>query len=812
MEDALGAILRGTRVSVRRTNDGRVLLVRAESARPDRWRREQGSVRGRVTDAGTGMPVVGATVEVQNTPLTATTGEDGTYRLVRVPDGAQVLVSRRIGYAKMLRPIIVADRQELEVDFALTESVSPLDQVVVTGTVTPTEVKAIPTPITVVTAREIEQAGVTRVDQLLRGMVPGMIAIDLGTHDGQLGLSSRGGINFAQSYADAPIKVYVDGVEMAFSHALAQLDPSNIERMEITRGPQASTLYGAGAIVGVIQIFTRKGASTGGRPEVTAQVAAGSLESQWSDGGTLAQEHALSISGGSGDLSYRLGGTYTTLGEWAEEYESKRGVFFGGARWMGPVLSVELTAQYTNRDHDLRPVQPYFVEQVRSGRWNTGMDAFWETPFHANDERNEGTYGINLTLQPTSWWQHRLVVGHDGYYNPRFQSQPRLLTPADTLRSYAIFEIARSSAAYNTTLSARLGSALTSTLTLGVDWWGTTEDFVSARQHSNGTLATGTHFILKRDYGNKGAFAQIQVGLADALFVTAGVRADRNDNFGGDYGTAVAPRVGMSYTRTLSNVTVKGRASYGVAIRPPLPFQKEASKVGLPFSEQLAAPDLGPEKQSGYDAGLELFFGARASLQVSYYDQRVEDVISGLRLTEPGVVPSLHRNANLGRIKNTGWELQGTASFGQISATATYSVFDSKALEVAPAALGDNIGQYHAGDRLLLVPKSSGGLRLSYQGRRTGVTLSAAHVGSFRNYDYITYNEARFGSAGPAQAARHYIVDYPSVTKWNVHVAQELTRHVSAFVRVDNIGNSYDTETDNLAAVRGRMTIAGARV
>ncbi|HJR62568.1 MAG TPA: carboxypeptidase-like regulatory domain-containing protein, partial [Gemmatimonadaceae bacterium] len=173
VDEALAAVLRGTQVRVRRTNEGQVLLVRAESARPDRARREQGSVRGRVTDAGTGVPVVGATVEVENTPLTATTGEDGSYRLARVPDGEQVLVARRIGYAKMRRSITVTGGQQLEVNFALTESVSPLDQVVVTGTVTPTEVKAIPTPITVVTAREIEQLGVTRVDQLLRGMVPG---------------------------------------------------------------------------------------------------------------------------------------------------------------------------------------------------------------------------------------------------------------------------------------------------------------------------------------------------------------------------------------------------------------------------------------------------------------------------------------------------------------------------------------------------------------------------------------------------------------------------------------------------------------
>jgi outer membrane cobalamin receptor len=812
VDEALAAVLRGTQVRVRRTSEGQVLLVRAESARPARARREQGSVRGRVTDAGTGVPVVGATVEVQNTPLRATTGEDGSYRLVRVPDGAQVLVARRIGYAKMVRSITVTDGQQLEVNFALTESVSPLDQVVVTGTVTPTEVKAIPTPITVVTASEIEQAGVTRVDQLLRGLVPGMVAIDNGTHDQVLGLSSRGGTTLGQSYGGVPIKVYVDGIEVAFGHAISQLDPSSIDHIEITRGPQASTVYGAGAIEGVIQIFTKKGASATGRTEVNTQVAAGSLESRWADGGTLAQEHALSISGASGELSYRLGGTYSTLGEWAEEYDSKRAFYQAGARWTAALFSVELTAQYMNRDHALRPVQPYFVEQVRSDRWNTGNDAFFATPFYATDERNVGTYGVNLVVQPTGWWEHRLVLGRDGYYNPRLQTQPRQLTPADTTRSYAIFEVTKFSAAYNTTVTASLGRSVQSTITLGVDWADTDENFVSARQHADGSLMAGTHFILLREYANKGAFVQAQLGIADALFVTAGVRADGNDNFGDEYGTAISPRVGLSYTRGIAGATVKARGSYGKAIRAPLPFQKFGSKVGLPFSEQLDAINLGPEEQKGYDVGLEVFLGRRAAVQVSYYDQRVEDVISGLTLTEPGVVPSLHRFTNLGRIENTGWELQAMALLGQFSLTGTYSTFESTVRELAPQGTGGNIGQYQVGDRLLLVPRSSGGLRFSYNGPRTMITLGGAYIGSFRNYDFIAFNNARFGGAGPAQPARAYIIDYPSVMKWNVHVTQEVTRHLSAFVRVENIGNSYDTETDNLAAVRGRLTVAGARL
>src|SRR5690606_40987122 len=69
----------------------------------------------------------------------------------------------------------------LQADFALEPNASVLDEVVVTGTVVATERKAIPNPITVITAEDIEKRGITRVDELLRGGVPGVIAGDLGS-------------------------------------------------------------------------------------------------------------------------------------------------------------------------------------------------------------------------------------------------------------------------------------------------------------------------------------------------------------------------------------------------------------------------------------------------------------------------------------------------------------------------------------------------------------------------------------------------------------------------------------------------------
>src|SRR5207244_5051475 len=137
----------------------------------------------------------------------------------------------------------------------------------VTGTVVPTERKAIPTPISVVTSEDIERLNLQRVDQVFRGTVPGAIAWEQGPgNDYYSSVAVRG----ASALSIVPsVKTFIDGVEVAYPNGIATIDPNSIDRIEITRGPQASTLYGAGALSGVMQIFTKKGQLGLTRPEVT---------------------------------------------------------------------------------------------------------------------------------------------------------------------------------------------------------------------------------------------------------------------------------------------------------------------------------------------------------------------------------------------------------------------------------------------------------------------------------------------------------------------------------------------------------------
>ncbi len=170
-----------------------------------------GSVAGRVTDAKTGRPIVGASVVLVGTGWHTTTGDDGRYRLHDVTSGSYTLTASRIGYAKQSQSVTVVAGQEVTVDVGLQAAATELEQVVVTGTVVPTERKAIPTPISVITADQIEQRGYQRVDQIFRGDIPGTIAWDLGADDFYSNISVRGANSLYINY----VKTYVDGVEVA---------------------------------------------------------------------------------------------------------------------------------------------------------------------------------------------------------------------------------------------------------------------------------------------------------------------------------------------------------------------------------------------------------------------------------------------------------------------------------------------------------------------------------------------------------------------------------------------------------------------
>src|SRR5438067_2883873 len=117
-----------------------------------------GTVRGRVTDAGTTTGISDAQVFVVGTQLGAITNATGDYTIAGVPVGARQLIVRRIGYEAKTSAVTVAAGQTARVDFSLTRAAAQLTQVVVTAFGQQTEARTLGTAVQTVSGQAIAES------------------------------------------------------------------------------------------------------------------------------------------------------------------------------------------------------------------------------------------------------------------------------------------------------------------------------------------------------------------------------------------------------------------------------------------------------------------------------------------------------------------------------------------------------------------------------------------------------------------------------------------------------------------------------
>jgi outer membrane receptor protein involved in Fe transport len=786
---ALTDVLFDTDVDVVFSPNGRATLVR----RPDRT--QGGAVAGRVTDSKSGQPIVGASIVLAGTRWHRTTDDNGAYKLAEVTPGTYTLTASRIGYTRQSQSVTVAPAQEATVDLRLEVSASPLDAVVVTGTLVPTEVKALPTPVTVLTSDDIEGGNVRRVDQLFRGQVAGAVAWDEGPGAVISVINMRGN----SSLTVAPsIKTYIDGVELASSQYISTIDPSSIDRIEITHGPQASTLYGDGALNGVMQIFTKKGRIGLTRPEVTAKLSVGSVSGWNGQSAALQTDNGINVLGGDEKTGYNIEGTYRHVGDFMPSFASNDWNISTGVRTTQGPVTLSGSIRYTAKTSDLP--------------WDTRFQAytgsFYSQPPDRTERIRQQTYGITATWQATPQWRHTLTLGYDQNFGTLYQTRPQLTTPSDTLVSLDFeFHDARTSLLYHTDVNVPLGRTMAAILTAGM---AANEEDVSQFSAYGATRTTGSLNgslgASRRLLTATGYFGQVQLSLAERLFVTGGVRAERNDNFGAAFGTAWSPRVGAAYTANIGAGTVKLRASYGESIRAPYAFETQGYLI--PGCCQAIPNDaIRPERQRGADGGVDLYVG-QASLGVTYYNQRATDLIDAIAVPSSGGLSTVQYQ-NLNRVKNEGWEFEGHLTTGPVRLGATYSVTHSTVQELPPNFSGD----YRIGDQVLGTPHSSAGATVTYAPLpTTTLTGSMTYFGHWTEHDYIALFGYYYGGQPYRGSDRAYWIEYPVVMKVAFAVSQRLANSVTAFARVENIGNSLRPEETNLNIPTPRSLLVGANL
>ncbi|MFZ5623154.1 MAG: TonB-dependent receptor [Gemmatimonadota bacterium] len=798
---ALLGILLDANVDVMLSKGRRVALVRrvvATGAAVD----TTGGIVGTVTDSANNRPLADVTVLVEGTPLRATTGGDGRYRLQNVPAGRRTVLVRRVGHAPRRAEVTVVAGQELTLDVALAARVTVLDEIV---TVTPggmqSQVKGLPTPISVITAIDIERQRPNTTPEAVRRAVPTAVAWNHPAGPFLTALSVRGASTLAPGQGQ--MKVFVDGIEAA-NTSFSAVDPSAIVRIEVIRGPQAAAIYGSDAMGGVIQIFTKRGDPTLTRPQVSAQASIARLETPYRGyRGVPRGEYQVAIRGGGSGMGYHLGAGYSHTADYipgGELSAQSHPRVHGGVYFERGILSLDVTGRYDTHNAPSVIGNPEVFE--------TGYLPLSKPNYRPTQTQNQSV-GIRLSITPWSWWRSTLTAGVDRANNDVTQTRPRLTTPADTLLAIQLTAWTKTSIAVNTSLQGTIASMVSGSLTLGFDHWSNpnTQWASLGARTITGTIQTspGQPLVASRTITtNSGYFAQAQLGLRDALFLTAALRAETNTNYGDSLGTPLSPRVGLAYTLPLSTVDVKLRGSWGRAIRPPAPGRKQGG-IG-PTSVQLANNELGPERQEGWDAGVDLVFGSRGSLSVTLYDQAAEGLIQSVQLRATPVRTVQFQN--VGRVKNTGVEVEGTLAVGAVELKAQYGFARARVDQLAPNYTGD----LRVGDQSLLTPKhTAGGSIAARPFPLTTVSAGLTYVGSWNYYDNIAQYRC-LGRTGPCRASRRdYITAYPSFVKVNASVSQQLTRLIAAFITVDNLTNNQSFEAYNDNAVIGRVSTVGVR-
>lgn len=850
-EDALVGVLKNTGIQIEKSADGTLTLLPGEVVGTAR---ANGVLAGKVTDAKSGKAVAGANISVGNDSRAVATGDDGTYRLAGIPAGTHTVVVRLVGYAKQTRMVTVGEGATAMVDFKLEPSANVLDQVVVTGTVARTELKAVPNAITVVTAKQIEERGITRIDQLFRGDIPGLFVMNGGVSKpgddnplDEVFMFSRGATSLGdqnQLGTTNPIKTYIDGIEVAESKYLSQIDPKSIDRIEILTGPQASTIYGSNAINGVMQIFTKRGSTN--RPQVTATLLTGFLQNNFSSSLTPQHDDALQVSGQEGRISYNAGTALYHMGAWAPAKKTTRFNNFGGARTQYGPFSADLSARAGNTRNEQRGSFAQGLAYLQAtGGWSPVSDRGVTAPI--SQRLNSRTFGLTATYAPWSWWSHEFGIGSDISQTEAIRRAPSYATRTDTGLTLNTSSSDRRSLRYTTTARASLPYDAHLTVTLGADSWQSLASSMSASAVSlTGTIA-GTPTITRQPGHNTGGFFQGQLAFRDALFFTYGVRAEWNPNFGAEAQPNLAPRYGVAYTKDLGLLTAKLRGSYGRSTRPPDVSEKKGimetdpfwiSMMG-PYEKQKSNPDLGPEFQQGGEGGVELYFGSRGSLVVTRYNQTVGGLVAlinnvdSVRSLQPfpedlgidywlGNYLYMYQteNLNVGNIRNQGWELQGSVNTGPLSTRATYSWTKSRVIGIDkrfqsqfPSSLWQ---QYQPGSSFRFLPEHTWSLGSTYTRNATSVGLNLTGLGQLIvQQDNLSF-ELHFARRLPLLRPI-----YPNITRMarrqgyamaDLNASHRFSSNVEGVLQVQNLADYYRSDYTPLSPVLGRQTKFGMRV
>ncbi|MBI4502300.1 MAG: SusC/RagA family TonB-linked outer membrane protein [Gemmatimonadetes bacterium] len=591
---------------------GALLLRAAPTLAQDR----AGPISGIVTD-GTN-PILNARVMIEGTPVETRTDARGRFRLEAPSGPAVTLQVTIIGYRPLTQSVRVG---EGNVQLVMTPAAINLDAIVVTGTAGGTQSRAIGNVVETVDASKLlATIPAPNVDQLLSGRTPGLIVLPAPGAVGAGAPMRIRGTN-SMSLANEPI-VFIDGIRMDASPStgpggqrggagvsrLGDLNPDDIQSIEIIKGPSAATLYGTEASNGVIQVITKRGAA--GRPQFDLAVRQGTdwMMNPQERAGMLFQRdsvtgepvginlytyerdnrtgpifHNGAMRGYSGNLR---GGSDALRYFASAAYDDDQGIVsFNWDKRLSTRLNLDanllnnLTARFNTGFVRRRTalMQTGFNQDPFSNLvWgnprtlNLALQGWFQAPpsewskIQAMAENDRMTTSVELRHNPISWFTHRLSTGLDVNDGLNFLLYPRQPEGAahfwgqDGLGRRTEERVVRRNLSVDYSASVKVNALpdrLTLTSSAGFQYYKRLRSAITAESRnfaalpltslSGGVTRTSTDEF--EENATVGGFFQQQADWKNRVFLTGAIRADDNSAFGAEYNAAIYPKLSATW-------------------------------------------------------------------------------------------------------------------------------------------------------------------------------------------------------------------------------------------------------------------------
>ncbi|MXX54560.1 MAG: TonB-dependent receptor [Gemmatimonadetes bacterium] len=679
------------------TKGGRVTSLLAVAAAvafllPTQAVAQEGSVTGQVVAATTGQPVNGVQINIMDTNLGGLSNVSGRFLIPRVPAGTYTVQAVYVGYGTQTQEVTVSPGGTASVQFSLEVSAVAMDELIVTGTAGAVERRKLGTSAASLDISAVgEVTPLASFGQALEGRSPGVRSIGtVGGVGAGRELRIRGTDSF--SLGQRPV-IYIDGVRVdarqrewgssaggsttccAFSGGagedrLSDLNPDEIDRVEVLKGPAAATLYGSEASGGVIQIFTKRGRSnspanfslnvTTGFNEHRKNFPTSLRDNFRGPDGTVALDpnesliekglintYDLTVDGGGEEVTYFVSGGFAYEEGSLKPNDQKKANLRVNLNWTaGENLTIGVTSGYVRNR----------IWAVQSGNNWLGIytNALLTNPLNATADEPYGggldvnvadaqaletfsdadrwTGSINVNYNPLPNFSHRATFGLDAVADQKTRWMPfgRHYTyiGRNGERNIGYRQARKFTAEYignldwNLPLLGGLGGTLafgsqgywdiiSTSMATGKDYAGEGVTTVSGAAR---TFAGETFF----EEVNIGAFVQNRFDFNN-LFVTGAVRIDGNSAFGVNYGFQIYPKVDAAYNLPASMLpglvsSAKLRGAVGMAGKAPGAFDQFQTYVPNTVLDDLAgvAPsnpgnaDLEPENKIEYEGGLEM--------------------------------------------------------------------------------------------------------------------------------------------------------------------------------------------------------------